>query len=92
MRMRALEILVGGGAHSISAIAREKQMHRHVTRRALEDLQQLQITDRSGLGGGHQDEEDPYLQWQLAVGGDGRLIDIADTCAYVIRRKAWHEK
>jgi hypothetical protein len=89
-RMRSLEVLVGGGSHSVSAVAREKQMHRHVTRRALEDLQQLQITDRSsGLDDG---DDDPYRQWQLAVGKDGKLTDIADACAYVIRRKAWHEK
>ena len=43
-RMKVLEVLCDGEAHSASEIGRRKKMHRHVATRALEDLAQLRIT------------------------------------------------
>ena len=67
-RMKVLEVLADGGEHNATAIGREKEMHRHVARRALEDLQQLRITACKG-----EDESDePYTPtgaaklWRLA--------------------------
>ena len=83
-RMRALEVLVGGSEHNASAIGRAKQMHRHVATRALEDLQQLQISDCSG----GDSEDEPYAPrlWRIAE------TDIAAACRYVISTVKRHEK
>ena len=44
-RMKVLEVLTDGGKHNATAIGRAKEMHRLVAGRALEDLQQLRVTE-----------------------------------------------
>lgn len=61
-RMKVMEVLSQGGQHTATAssIGREKEIHRHVARRALEDLQQLRVTQCTN--------EDPVSDDPLATG------------------------
>jgi hypothetical protein len=49
-RMKVMEVLCDGARHNPSEIGRKQDMHRHVARRALEDLEQLRVTGCAYLG------------------------------------------
>jgi hypothetical protein len=71
-RMKAMEVLCDGRQHSAPEIGRKQDMHRHVAKRALEDLQQLRVT---ACVNEDADADDPPAGWNRMA----KLWELAGT-------------
>jgi hypothetical protein len=88
-RMRVMEELGDGGVHNANAIGRARQMHRLVATRALEDLQQLHITDCTNEDG---DDSEDGTRWRPPRLWEFASTETAKLCAHVIKQGECHEK